>query len=548
LQLQLKYNAQILISFPESFNMASSPDNAPVGSIIAFGADELPANMASEWRMCHGDDMSKSEYPALYKILGLSNGGEVTGDRFFLPDLRGYFLRGVDATGTVDKDNHKRTAPNGQPAAGLAGSTQSFGTALPQNQLAARIPNISNDYHYVNGGDSGVLAYQMCAWNDGTQTFAVNMAGAAETVPSNTYVNFIIKVGQSTSVPVGCIVAFAGMPNKAPNVYGKLWGKCEAVQGDPSVQQFEALYSVIGQRYGLSGDGMFLFPDFQGQFLRGVDTNSGRDKNGNRSPPLGLPGSKDPVAGSTQTHNTGPPSTQGWACDIAHHYNGNNVHEVFEIAGHTNCRDTDWNNTVWWQGGDKETRPTNIGVMYLMCMQGTSSPSPGSDTLPIGAIVSIPGEGKPDSNYWALCDGSEVSCHGIFAALYKVCGPVWGKPDGKDTFNLPDMRGQFLRGVDNSPAGAQLKDPDRDSRLATKPGGATKGIGSSQSYATAISNISMDPSLNYPTRHWDNAAGAWTNKAAAWNSDTTTFPIKGGDVESRPINVAVHRYIKINVA
>ena len=48
---------------------------------------------------------------------------------------------------------------------------------------------------------------------------------------------------------------------------------------------------------------------------------------------------------------------------------------------------------------------------------------------------------------WLLCDGTAVS-RTTYAALFAAIGTLWGAGDGVTTFNLPDARGQFLRGLD----------------------------------------------------------------------------------------------------
>jgi phage-related tail fiber protein len=49
---------------------------------------------------------------------------------------------------------------------------------------------------------------------------------------------------------------------------------------------------------------------------------------------------------------------------------------------------------------------------------------------------------------WLECDGSEVS-RTAYAALFAVIGTQEGAGDGSTTFNLPDIRGDFIRGFDN---------------------------------------------------------------------------------------------------
>ena len=46
------------------------------------------------------------------------------------------------------------------------------------------------------------------------------------------------------------------------------------------------------------------------------------------------------------------------------------------------------------------------------------------------------------------CDGSAVS-RTTYADLFAVIGTTWGAGNGSTTFNLPDLRGEFVRGWDN---------------------------------------------------------------------------------------------------
>lgn len=47
---------------------------------------------------------------------------------------------------------------------------------------------------------------------------------------------------------------------------------------------------------------------------------------------------------------------------------------------------------------------------------------------------------------WLLCDGSAVS-RTTYADLFALIGDNFGEGDGSTTFNLPDYRGKFLRGL-----------------------------------------------------------------------------------------------------
>lgn len=52
------------------------------------------------------------------------------------------------------------------------------------------------------------------------------------------------------------------------------------------------------------------------------------------------------------------------------------------------------------------------------------------------------------TNRWIVCDGSAIS-RTVYSDLFTVVGTTWGVGDGSSTFNLPDLRGEFLRGFDD---------------------------------------------------------------------------------------------------
>lgn len=65
---------------------------------------------------------------------------------------------------------------------------------------------------------------------------------------------------------------------------------------------------------------------------------------------------------------------------------------------------------------------------------------------PPGAIMAFAASSAPTG--WLTCDGSAVS-RTTYATLFGVVGTTWGAGNGSTTFNVPDLRGQFLRGFDS---------------------------------------------------------------------------------------------------
>lgn len=66
----------------------------------------------------------------------------------------------------------------------------------------------------------------------------------------------------------------------------------------------------------------------------------------------------------------------------------------------------------------------------------------------IGEVKSFAYVPSTAPNGFLSCDGLAIS-RTTFAALFSKVGTVWGIGDGSTTFNLPDFRGEFLRGFDD---------------------------------------------------------------------------------------------------
>ncbi len=63
--------------------------------------------------------------------------------------------------------------------------------------------------------------------------------------------------------------------------------------------------------------------------------------------------------------------------------------------------------------------------------------------IPVGSVAPFGGSVVPDG--WLLCDGSAIS-RTTYSSLFASLGTAHGQGNGSSTFNLPDYRGQFLRG------------------------------------------------------------------------------------------------------
>ncbi len=178
------------------------------------------------------------------------------------------------------------------------------------------------------------------------------------------------------------------------------------------------------------------------------------------------------------------------------------------------------------------------------------APSLAADSVvPPGTIMAYagdlgPGGSRPVPAGWLLCDGSERS-RTEFARLFDAIDVWWGGGNGVDTFNLPDLRGYFLRGVD----GGSGRDPDRDGRF-------THGRAPNHPGSWQTDNLRHHTHDAPPGNAFLYTGGFNANTLPAYSSGPgvatlgKSGPISGdtpgdpGRLETRPINVYVHYIIK----
>ena len=70
-----------------------------------------------------------------------------------------------------------------------------------------------------------------------------------------------------------------------------------------------------------------------------------------------------------------------------------------------------------------------------------------ANEVPAGSVFSFATSTVPSG--YLECNGAAVS-RSTYASLFSSISTTWGVGDGSSTFNLPDLRGQFVRGWDNS--------------------------------------------------------------------------------------------------
>lgn len=157
-----------------------------------------------------------------------------------------------------------------------------------------------------------------------------------------------------------------------------------------------------------------------------------------------------------------------------------------------------------------------------------------ASVTPTGSVNSYAGDTAPSG--WLMCDGTPAS-RITYATLFALVGIRFGQGDGTTTFNTPDLRGRFLRGVD----GGSTRDPDAASRTAMNTGGATgSNVGSLQADDIALTDLRA----NIYDGSYVGGGSPTSTITTTSNGSNTTAQIFGGSSETRPKNAYFNFIIK----
>lgn len=144
-------------------------------------------------------------------------------------------------------------------------------------------------------------------------------------------------------------------------------------------------------------------------------------------------------------------------------------------------------------------------------------------TIAMPPAVVLPFARNTAPTGWLKCNGAAVS-RTTYADLFAAIGTTFGVGDGSTTFNVPDLRGEFVRGWD-------------DGR------GVDSGRGFGSTQADELKSHTHNLKVLYRTIDGNNSEGdqtVMTSQAAQSGYITNT-----GGTETRPRNVALLYCIKV---
>jgi microcystin-dependent protein len=159
----------------------------PIGTILPYmgTTDSLAGLPPQGWLLCNGEKLSTKDYMPLYQVIKNAFGGDAT--TFYLPDLRGMFLRGVSSGTGNDPDAGSRTPQNpGGNAGDAVGTRQPDAFKLHSHTYDHWI---STNFQLTAAGSQWNPPYQF------VQGGATSNVGGNETRPKNVNTWYIIFAG-----------------------------------------------------------------------------------------------------------------------------------------------------------------------------------------------------------------------------------------------------------------------------------------------------------------------------------------------------------------
>jgi putative tail fiber protein len=169
-----------------------------------------------------------------------------------------------------------------------------------------------------------------------------------------------------------------------------------------------------------------------------------------------------------------------------------------------------------------------------------------AQAAPSGQIAFFAGSSAPAG--WLKANGAAVS-RALYAALFAAIGTTYGAGDGSTTFNLPDLRGEFMRGWDDG------RGIDRGRAFGSAQGDAIRNITGEAKFGYDGDTVydhnaaASTSAIYYPNRKVQdtvNNMSLFSNAANNWRPLVfdASRAVPTAD-ENRPRNIALLACIKI---
>ena len=155
--------------------------------------------------------------------------------------------------------------------------------------------------------------------------------------------------------------------------------------------------------------------------------------------------------------------------------------------------------------------------------------------IPPGAVMSFAVSAAPVG--WLACDGTAVS-RTQYSSLFAAVGTIYGVGDNSTTFNVPNLQGQFVRGLTTNTSTAS-RDPLSASRvLGNVQGDAIRNI--TGNLASTVEYVAGSGAFRSTNARPGLGAGGY----GLYDKDFDASRVVPTAPENRPVNIALLYCIK----
>jgi microcystin-dependent protein len=200
----------------------------------------------------------------------------------------------------------------------------------------------------------------------------------------------------------------------------------------------------------------------------------------------------------------------------------NALQALASLSSGASAPSTTFANQLWYDTANNQIKKRNEANSAWVTL-GTVDDSGGTFTpngglMPAGAVQSFAMNSAPTG--WLSCDGSAVS-RSTYSDLFSAISTTFGTGDGSTTFNVPDLRGEFIRGWD-----------------------AGRGIDSGRSFGSAQADEfkAHDHDVSWTAAEGGSGAGSRVENYNSGYTNRATETV--GGTETRPRNIALLYCIK----
>ena len=223
---------------------------------------------------------------------------------------------------------------------------------------------------------------------------------------------------------------------------------------------------------------------------------------------------------------------------------------TIQAQGDIRLADSDSSNWVALQAASTVSSNLTFTLPSADGSNGQMLQTNGSGTLsfttvqgvPSGAVFCIAVATVPSD--YLECNGAAVS-RTTYSALFAVVGTAYGAGNGSSTFNLPDLRGEFVRGWDNgkgTDSGRSIATSQSDQNKTHNHTATVTDPGHTHTYQTSLTTQGVDTDSH---GHDDNVnEDSHTINTGSRTTGITVANTADGGTEARPRNIAMMYVIK----